>query len=82
LIKYTLEKPSMMGTFTIYDANGTIVKQVFQNQIMATEGMLNWDCSNESAQLSPSGVYIALFEFFDLEGEIHNVFKKTFVVYR
>jgi len=82
LIKYLLDKPSMLGTFTIYDLNGIIVKQVFQNQIMATEGMLNWDCSNESAQLSPSGVYIALFEFFDLEGELHNVFKKTFVVYR
>lgn len=82
LIKYTLEKPSMMGAFLIYDINGMVVKQVFQNQIMATEGMLNWDCSNESNQMVPAGIYIALFEFFDLEGEIHNVFKKTFVVYR
>lgn len=82
LIKYSLDKPSMMGTFSVYDANGILVKQVFQNQIMATEGMLNWECTNESAQLVPAGIYIALFEFFDLEGEIHNAFKKTFVLYR
>ena len=56
LIKYSLDKPSMMGTFSVYDANGMLVKQVFQNQIMATEGMLNWECTNESGQLVPAGI--------------------------
>ena len=81
-INYSFEEASLLGTFTIFDKTGQIVKEVFQNQILGTEGVLVWDIYNEDQQLASSGTYIAVLEVFSENSGITILKKKAFVVYK
>ena len=58
------------------------MKEVFQNQILGTEGVLVWDIYNEDQQLASSGTYIAVLEVFSENSGITILKKKAFVVYK
>ena len=78
-INYELETPGYVGTVTIFDANGRIIRNLVQNELLAATGTISWDGLNNKREKARIGIYIIYFEIFDLEGNVSGV-KKTCVV--
>jgi hypothetical protein len=78
-IRYSLEQPGWVGSFTIYSAVGREVKVLGQNQILGTSGIFSWTGTDTAgARVSP-GYYILVAQLVDLSGLV-KVVKKTLVV--
>ena len=78
-INYTMANPGFVGSVTIFDANGRIIRNLVQNELLAAEGTVSWDGLNNKREKARIGMYIVYFEVFDLDGNISGV-KKTCVV--
>ena len=78
-INYTMANPGFVGSVTIFDANGRIIRNLVQNELLAAEGTVSWDGLNNKREKARIGVYIVYFEVFDLQGIVSGV-KKTCVV--
>ncbi len=71
-IKYQVEKPGYVGNVRIFDASGSMVVQLAQNEILGTSGEIIWNGTDETGQRQHLGVYIALVEIFDNNGNIYR----------
>ena len=71
-MNYKLENPGFVGTIQIYSDRGHLVKTIINNNLLGTEGLYIWDGTNQEGRLSPIGMYIVLYEFFDSSGEIRK----------
>lgn len=80
-LNYKLEEGGFLATFSIFDQSGNVVKTIFQNELLGTEGTMIWDCFNLNDQIVSSGIYLAVIEAFSENGGEPITFKKAFVVY-
>ena len=71
-MNYKLENPGFVGTIQICSDRGHLVKTIINNNLLGTEGLYIWDGTNQEGRLSPIGMYIVLYEFFDSSGEIRK----------
>ena len=78
-INYTMANPGFVGNVTIFDANGRIIRNLVQNELLAAAGTVSWDGLNNKREKVRIGMYIVYFEVFDLEGNVSSV-KKACVV--
>ena len=78
-INYTMANPGFVGSVTIFDANGRIIRNLVQNELLAAAGTVSWDGLNNKREKARIGMYIVYFEVFDLEGNVSSV-KKACVV--
>ena len=78
-INYTMANPGFVGSVTIFDANGRVIRSLVQNELLAAAGTVSWDGLNNKREKARIGMYIVYFEVFDLEGNVSGV-KKTCVV--
>jgi hypothetical protein len=78
-ISYQFDQPGFVGSITVFDANGRIVRHLMRSQLLGTEGTISWDGINESREKAPIGMYVIFFEAFDLKGNIRK-YKKTCVL--
>ncbi|PCH97826.1 MAG: hypothetical protein COB85_02425, partial [Bacteroidetes bacterium] len=78
-ISYKFDDPGFVGTITIYDAKGRLIKSLLQNELLGTSGTYSWDGVTEENERARIGIYIIYFEVFGLNGEIKQ-FKKTCVL--
>ncbi|MCB9198073.1 MAG: lamin tail domain-containing protein [Flavobacteriales bacterium] len=76
-ISYSLDGPGYVGNITIFDREGRLVKYLLQSELLATEGIISWDGTNNNLEKAPIGVYVIYFEVFDLEGNVSGVKKST-----
>jgi flagellar hook assembly protein FlgD len=79
IVNYNLEKSGYTGNIYIFDANGRLIKQLLKNELLAISGSFNWDGIDDYNQKVKIGVYILVFEVFDLEGTLKKT-KLPFVV--
>jgi len=70
-ISYTMSKAGFVGNITIYDANGRVIRQLMQNQLLGIKGSISWDGLNNNKEKARIGAYIIYFEYFDLEGNVN-----------
>lgn len=75
MIHYNLKYTNLVGTFTIFDAEGRIVRTVMNNQLLGTEGSFSWDGISDNQIKATIGTYIGVFEAFDNTNG--SVFTKT-----
>ena len=68
-IHYVLDVPGYMGTVTIYNANGAIVRSLVTNVSLSSTGLFKWDGLNNENQRLPSGIYIISMDVFNLAGK-------------
>ncbi|MBE7177409.1 MAG: lamin tail domain-containing protein [Mucilaginibacter polytrichastri] len=68
LIDYQLTHPETMGSVTIYDLNGRLVRRLIRQQTLGTSGQLRWNGTDEATRLCPPGIYLLTLEAFDPEG--------------
>ncbi len=79
-VKYKMKSVGMIGTFSIYDATGRLIKTLFKNDLLASEGSFSWDGITNEQVKAPIGTYIGILESFDAYGGTTFTKKKAFVV--
>jgi hypothetical protein len=73
-INYSTVNPGMLANVTIYDDRGRLIHNLVQNEYLGTKGSLVWDGTTYAKQKASIGVYVLVFEAFDLDG--NNLTKK------
>ena len=79
-INYEMAEPGLVGTFTVYDDRGRKISTVFQSELLASRGTFIWDGVREDNTKASIGIYIGVFEAFNIDGSIVFTKKKPFVV--
>ncbi len=65
---YNLGNRQWVGNAWIYDVTGRTIRTLIRNMLVSGNGFLTWDGCDEKKVLLPAGVYIFLFEIFNLKG--------------
>ena len=73
-INYRFDTPSLTGEVIIFDSAGRKIRHLVHQKILAVEGTITWDGSNDSGRKSETGVYIVYFQAYNNEGVL-KVFK-------
>ena len=79
VLDYQVAENSTFATVAVYSDKGRLVKSLLRNQSIGTKGMLSWDGFTDNGQAAPIGIYVVLFDVFDLNGNTHR-FKNTCVL--
>lgn len=61
-----------LGQIRIFDTNGRMVHHLINNVLLDTEGEIFWDGILHSGAEASVGVYIALIETFDVQGQVYR----------
>ncbi len=78
-ITYFFSQSGTMATVTIYDEKGNLVKKLVNNDLLGVKGSLTWDGTNDQLRKCKIGIYILLFEVYNLNGD-RKTYKKTTVL--
>ena len=65
---YQLAQANCLGTVSIYDERGRLIRTLFKNQLMATEGSFSWNGVKDDQTKASIGIYVIVFEAFSLDG--------------
>ena len=79
-VNYQMEESGLLGTFTIYDDRGRLIRKVLSNELLATSGTFVWDGVTDDEVKASIGAYVAVFEAFGLNGSLMFTKTKAFVV--
>lgn len=79
-INYEMAEAGYIGNFTIYDDRGRKIATVFQSELLASRGTFTWDGVRDDNTKASIGLYVALFEAFNIDGGAVFSKKKAFVV--
>ena len=79
-INYEMAEPGLVGTFTVYDDRGRKISLVFQSELLASRGTFIWDGVRDDNTKASIGMYVGVFEAFNIDGSIVFTKKKPFVV--
>lgn len=69
LINYQMEEDGFSASVSIYSADGILVRKLYNNQLLSTQGTLFWDGTNDSGAVSQIGVYVAYIEYLHPKGK-------------
>jgi hypothetical protein len=78
-LAYRFDQPGFTGTLKIYDVAGREVVTLLDNELLGTNGAVSWNGIMEGGDLARMGPYVAVFEAFDLSGNVER-FRKTAVL--
>ncbi|MDN3586861.1 lamin tail domain-containing protein [Pedobacter aquatilis] len=67
-LEYQFAENSSLATINIYSDKGILVKKLLKNQTIGTSGLINWDGMDDNGSLAKIGIYVVVFEVFDLRG--------------
>ncbi len=70
IINYNLDKTGYVANISIFDDRGRFEKHLIRNQLLATQGVLNWDGTLKNGNIGPVGMYIIYYEFFHSDGSV------------
>ena len=79
-INYEMAETGLLATLTIYDDRGRIIRSLFKNELLGSNGVFNWDGVTDSGVKASIGTYVAVFEAFKVEGASMFAKTKAFVV--
>jgi hypothetical protein len=65
---YSMAQPSCLGTVTIYDERGRLIRTLFKNQLLGSNGNFSWNGVKDDQTKASIGVYVIVFEAFSLDG--------------
>jgi hypothetical protein len=67
-ISYTFAQPGNVGTITIFDSRGRLIRNLVTSELLGTSGIYSWDGVTNDYQKAGVGIYVVLFEIFDING--------------
>lgn len=79
LINYNVDDLGYVANIDIYDATGRLVRNLINGELLAREGSLQWDGTNNEGKKARIGIHILALEIFRPDGTVKR-FKKTCIV--
>lgn len=67
---YVMAQPDCLGTVSIYDERGRLIRSLFKSQLLGTSGSFSWNGVKEDQTKASIGVYVVVFEAFSLDGSL------------
>ncbi|MEM6317690.1 MAG: lamin tail domain-containing protein [Bacteroidota bacterium] len=78
-VNYRTDQSGYIATIQIFDAQGKLIKNIAQSDLLGTEGSFKWEGLDAEGQRVPKGIYVLWIEYFDLSGTKRQE-KKAIVV--
>lgn len=78
-LDYQMLENATLATVNIFSDKGKLIKRLLKNATLGTKGNLIWDGLNDSGQKSAIGIYVVVFDIFNLNGDTKR-FKNTCVL--
>lgn len=78
-IRYSFEQGGKVANLKILDHQGREVKQLANNELLATEGFFRWDGERDDGTKARPGYYVVWLEVFDGNGKV-DTFRKRVVI--
>ncbi len=69
-IHYQMPAAGFMGSISIYDVNGRLVRQLINNTLWSSSGVFRWDGLGDQQNLLPIGHYVIFIEVFSIDGTV------------
>ncbi len=69
-ISYDLGKEGYVGSFSIFDPNGRMIRELVNNDLLGVTGSVSWDGIRDDKTKARIGIYIIYFEAFDTAGKV------------
>lgn len=79
ILSYNLEKPGYLANITVHNAAGFKIKELSNNELLGSQGIITWDGTGSDNMISDLGIYIIIGNIFHSDGEVMN-FKLTTVL--
>ena len=79
ILNYILDKSGFVANIAIHDAAGFKIKELSQNELLSTQGIITWDGTDAEGNISDLGIYIIVGQVFHTDGDVLE-FKKTAVL--
>lgn len=79
ILNYNLEKTGFVANISVHDAAGFKIKELSQNELLSTQGIIIWDGTDIEGNISDLGIYILVGQVFHPDGDVLE-FKKTTVL--
>ena len=76
-LSYALSEPGLLAKAQIYDEQGRLVRTLFSNEYLGTEGVFYWDGTNDNETKASIGIYILRVEVFSTNGGVFFTSKKA-----
>ena len=77
--EFVFDEPGYVGSVSIFDEKGRLIRSLVKNQLLAVSGTISWDGTTNDKEKCRIGIFIIFFETFDLKGNMKH-YKKTCVV--
>lgn len=78
-INYEFDEPGFVANVDIHDADGRLIRQLVNSQLLEVKGSISWDGSTDNGERAKSGIYVVFFEVYHPDGQTQR-FKKAAVV--
>lgn len=72
-ISYQMANSDNVATVQIYNTQGQLVRNLLRNQLLASEGIIQWDGMDDNYQKASIGNYIILFNTYNPKGENKSI---------
>jgi hypothetical protein len=72
LLDYKFETTGNTANIRVYDMNGKLIRNLMNNELLATKGTLSWDGLDNDNHKANVGVYIIYVEIFNLNGDVKH----------
>ena len=69
-IHYKFDNSGYSMNVKIFNSNGLLVKNLFNNNLVSGKGVIHWDGSDDNNRSVSIGIYIVQAEIFDLNGNV------------
>jgi hypothetical protein len=73
------ESTGFMGSISIFDSKGRLVRQLIKNQLLSDQDFYSWDGTDDNGRKASIGIYIIYFELLNPDGKVRH-FKKAIVL--
>lgn len=80
-ICYKLDENGYTLNIKIFNSDGLLIRNLFNNNLVSKEGCVYWDGSDDNNRSISSGIYIVQTEIFNLNGFMKRI-RKTVVLTR
>jgi len=67
-IYYQFENPNLVGTISIYNSRGRLIRTLLNQGSLGTKGFMTWEGTDAKGERVITGYYLVLFETFDPNG--------------
>lgn len=72
-LNYKLEAPGYVASIKIFDSRGRLVRNLTENELLATEGTITWDGVTDNGTKARIGPHIMFISIFNLDGNTETI---------